>query len=200
MEEASVAGESPDRSKQRESSAEPTSGSAGSVPEARDPRLGVSRERKSPGGDTATKVLTVRPETPAEQEQSADPEDTALQAAVSTWVREPSPDTPTNADDTAGKAPKADATPETEDEAEEPSDADVDANADAEADGETEAEGSADAKAETDAPSDTGTEAKADADADADADAEAADGGDAPQGPPAADDESRTGGAGGNED
>ncbi|MFE1450148.1 D-alanyl-D-alanine carboxypeptidase [Streptomyces olivaceoviridis] len=210
MEEASVAGESPDRSKQRESSAEPTSGSAGSVPEARDPRLGVSRERKSPGGDTATKVLTVRPETPAGREQSADPEDTALQAAVSTWVREPSPDTPANADDTAGKAPKADASSETEDEAEEPSDADADA------DRETEAEGSADAKAETDAPSDTGTEAEAkdtdgaeptgdedaeaDADADADADAEAADGGDAPQGPPAADDESRTGGAGGNED
>ncbi|MET9013609.1 D-alanyl-D-alanine carboxypeptidase [Streptomyces olivaceoviridis] len=209
MEEASVAGESPDRSKQRESSAEPTSGSAGSVPEARDPRLGVSRERKSPGGDTATKVLTVRPETPAEREQSADPEDTALQAAVSTWVREPSPDTPAIADDTAGKAPKADASSETEDEAEEPSDADVDANADADGDGETEAKGSADAKAETDAPSDTGTEAEAkdtdgaeptgDEDAEADADAEAADGGDAPQGPPAADDESRTGGAGGNE-
>ncbi|MET9256584.1 D-alanyl-D-alanine carboxypeptidase [Streptomyces sp. NPDC003717] len=35
MEEASVAGESPDRSKQRESSDEPTSGSAGPVPEAR---------------------------------------------------------------------------------------------------------------------------------------------------------------------
>ncbi|ALO94426.1 D-alanyl-D-alanine carboxypeptidase [Streptomyces hygroscopicus subsp. limoneus] len=193
-----MAGESPDRSKQRESSAEPTSGSAGSVPEARDPRLGVSRERKSPGGDTATKVLTVRPETPAGREQSADPEDTALQAAVSTWVREPSPDTPANADDTAGKAPKADASPETEDEAEEPSDADADANAnadadadgdaDADADGETEAEGSADAKAETDAPSDTGTEAEAkdtdgaeptgdedaEADADADADAESA--------------------------
>ncbi|AGF64128.1 D-alanyl-D-alanine carboxypeptidase [Streptomyces hygroscopicus subsp. jinggangensis TL01] len=183
-----MAGESPDRSKQRESSAEPTSGSAGSVPEARDPRLGVARERKSPGGDTATKVLTVRPETPAEREQSADPEDTALQAAVSTWVREPSPDTPANADDTAGKAPKADASSETEDEAEEPSDADVDANADADADadGETEAEGSADAKAETDAPSDTGTEAEAkdtdgaeptgdeDAEADEDADAESA--------------------------
>ncbi|MGW2098256.1 D-alanyl-D-alanine carboxypeptidase [Streptomyces olivaceoviridis] len=184
MEEASVAGESPDRSKQRESSAEPTSGSAGSVPEARDPRLGVSRERKSPGGDTATKVLTVRPETPAGREQSADPEDTALQAAVSTWVREPSPDTPANADDTAGKAPKADASSETEDEAEELSDADADANADvdADADGETEAEGSADAKAETDAPSDTGTEAEAKdtdgaeptGDEDAEADAESA--------------------------
>ncbi|GGM02600.1 D-alanyl-D-alanine carboxypeptidase [Streptomyces fumigatiscleroticus] len=77
MEEASVAGESPDRSKQRESSAEPTSGSAGPVPEAGnetggrtdDPRLSVARE-KSPapaepapprgGVDTATRVFSVR--------------------------------------------------------------------------------------------------------------------------------------------
>ncbi|MET7681420.1 D-alanyl-D-alanine carboxypeptidase [Streptomyces sp. NPDC005423] len=69
MEEASVAGESPDRSKQRESSAEPTSGSAGPVPEARtgsrDPRLSVAREENKPstargGVDTATKVFSVR--------------------------------------------------------------------------------------------------------------------------------------------
>ncbi|MFF3330493.1 D-alanyl-D-alanine carboxypeptidase [Streptomyces sp. NPDC002888] len=77
MEEASVAGESPDRSKQRESSAEPTSGSAGPVPEARsktrDPRLPASREggtadrssssseSGSHGGvDTATRVFSVR--------------------------------------------------------------------------------------------------------------------------------------------
>ncbi|MFC8566638.1 D-alanyl-D-alanine carboxypeptidase [Streptomyces sp. NPDC057245] len=87
MEEASVAGESPDRSKQRESSEEPTSGSAGPVPEARtgtsearDPRLSVAREDRedtersagstssassvtagSGGGvDTATRVLSVR--------------------------------------------------------------------------------------------------------------------------------------------
>ncbi|MFI8948238.1 D-alanyl-D-alanine carboxypeptidase [Streptomyces sp. NPDC053750] len=75
MEEASVAGESPDRSKQRESSEEPTSGSAGPVPEARtetnetrDPRLAVARETAKPsksagsrgGVDTATRVLSVR--------------------------------------------------------------------------------------------------------------------------------------------
>ncbi|MGC0383296.1 D-alanyl-D-alanine carboxypeptidase [Streptomyces sp. SAI-129] len=77
MEEASVAGESPDRSKQCESSEEPTSGSAGPVPEARteasersDPRLTVAREDAersagsgagSRGGvDTATRVLSVR--------------------------------------------------------------------------------------------------------------------------------------------
>ncbi|NEV90306.1 D-alanyl-D-alanine carboxypeptidase [Streptomyces tendae] len=77
-----MAGESPDRSKQRESSEEPTSGSAGPVPEARteasetrDPRLAVAREdAKRSGGagagsrggvDTATRVLSVR-ETEAE--------------------------------------------------------------------------------------------------------------------------------------
>ncbi|MEV0976842.1 D-alanyl-D-alanine carboxypeptidase [Streptomyces sp. NPDC049915] len=69
-----MAGESPDRSKQRESSAEPTPGSATSVPEARnersgdsaaggpDPRLAVAREADPPRGgvDTATRVLSVR--------------------------------------------------------------------------------------------------------------------------------------------
>nr|WP_225074679.1 D-alanyl-D-alanine carboxypeptidase [Streptomyces sp. CoT10] len=75
-----MAGESPDRSKQRESSAQKTSGSAGPVPEsrneARDPRLALtgesgesaeSRERGSSGGsegrggvDTATRVLSTR--------------------------------------------------------------------------------------------------------------------------------------------
>ncbi|MEV7079892.1 D-alanyl-D-alanine carboxypeptidase [Streptomyces sp. NPDC093516] len=63
-----MAGESPDRSKQRESSAEPTSGSAGPVPGARsesaDPRLAMAREaRKSSGRvsvDTATRVLSTR--------------------------------------------------------------------------------------------------------------------------------------------
>lgn len=92
MEEASVAGESPDRSKQRESSEEPTSGSAGPVPEARteaserrDPRLAVSREdakssasagsdgaeRPRGGVDTATRVLSVR-----ETETEAEPDET----------------------------------------------------------------------------------------------------------------------------
>jgi serine-type D-Ala-D-Ala carboxypeptidase (penicillin-binding protein 5/6) len=76
MEEASVAGESPDRSKQNESSAEPTSGSANSVPEARnepapdtarDPRLAVAREASSTapspargGVDTATRIFSRR--------------------------------------------------------------------------------------------------------------------------------------------
>lgn len=88
MEEASVAGESPDSSKQRESSEEPTSGSAGPVPEARteaserrDPRLAVAREdaKRSAGSagsgsggiDTATRVLSVR-ETGPEAEASGE--------------------------------------------------------------------------------------------------------------------------------
>ncbi|MFG3318985.1 D-alanyl-D-alanine carboxypeptidase [Streptomyces sp. NPDC048171] len=98
MEEASVAGESPDRSKQRESSEEPTSGSAGPVPEARteasearDPRLAVSREdakssasagsdgteRRRGGVDTATRVLSVRE---TETEAESDEADTADEA------------------------------------------------------------------------------------------------------------------------
>ncbi|MFJ6929689.1 serine hydrolase [Streptomyces nigra] len=95
MEEASVAGESPDRSKQRESSAEPTSGSAVPVPESRpepeattrptqgpggDPRLAMARESSSGGGvDTATRVLSREepaktPEEPEEPETEADAE------------------------------------------------------------------------------------------------------------------------------
>ncbi|MEU0114811.1 serine hydrolase [Streptomyces bobili] len=79
-----MAGESPDRSKQRESSAEPTSGSAGAVPEARDPRLAVARdvESASPassagsrgGVDTATRVLSVRELTTAEADDEPDVE------------------------------------------------------------------------------------------------------------------------------
>ncbi|MYQ93394.1 D-alanyl-D-alanine carboxypeptidase [Streptomyces sp. SID4946] len=113
-EEASVAGESPDRSKQRESSAGATSGNADSVPEARDPRLAVARsgsggstgagagggqkDSSDGGADTATKVFR----TPAVEE------DTALRNAVSSWVRdaddpEASTDAPAkDAEDTEG--------------------------------------------------------------------------------------------------
>ncbi|WP_455755229.1 serine hydrolase [Streptomyces nigra] len=90
-----MAGESPDRSKQRESSAEPTSGSAVPVPESRpepeattrptqgpggDPRLAMARESSSGGGvDTATRVLSREepaktPEEPEEPETEADAE------------------------------------------------------------------------------------------------------------------------------
>ncbi|MFD5805153.1 D-alanyl-D-alanine carboxypeptidase [Streptomyces sp. NPDC127020] len=103
MEEASVAGESPDRSKQRESSEEPTSGSAGPVPEARteasearDPRLAVSREdakssasagsdgteRRRGGVDTATRVLSVREtETEAESDEAGEARSTEEEPA-----------------------------------------------------------------------------------------------------------------------
>ncbi|MYU28588.1 D-alanyl-D-alanine carboxypeptidase [Streptomyces reticuli] len=241
MEEASVAGESPDRSKQRESSAEPTSGSAGSVPEARDPRLAVSREKDSSGDgpDTATKVLTVRPETATTPKQPAGTdEDTALRAAVSTWVRDSNPDAPANtADEPASETPseteeasgekaeakakaKAKKSSGAEAEPEQASDAKADAEADAEAEAssgtsaEDEAEAEAkdpsgtedEAEAASEEPADADANAKDTADTDAESEAdgedgpEAADGGDAPQGPPADDDETRTGGAGGNTD
>ncbi|WP_456341369.1 D-alanyl-D-alanine carboxypeptidase [Streptomyces tendae] len=103
MEEASVAGESPDRSKQRESSEEPTSGSAGPVPEARteasetrDPRLAVAREdAKRSGGagagsrggvDTATRVLSVRE---TEAESSGGDDDTGAADAASDTPEKP---------------------------------------------------------------------------------------------------------------
>ncbi|MGV9901038.1 D-alanyl-D-alanine carboxypeptidase [Streptomyces sp. NPDC003388] len=89
-----MAGESPDRSKQRESSAEPTSGSGGSVPEARDPRLTVSREKGSSAAvDTATKILSVRDaKRAADSEKSGagtpgEGQDSDLREAVSAWIR-----------------------------------------------------------------------------------------------------------------
>ncbi|WP_428836598.1 D-alanyl-D-alanine carboxypeptidase [Streptomyces bangladeshensis] len=235
MEEASVAGESPDRSKQRESSAEPTSGSAGSVPEARDPRLAVSREKDSSGDgpDTATKVLTVRPETATTPKQPAGTdEDTALRAAVSTWVRDSNPDAPANtaeepasetpseAEGASGAEAKAEKSSGAEAKPERASDAKADAEADAEAEAssgtsaEDEAEAEAkdpsgtedEAEAASEEPADADANAKDTADTDAESEAdgedgpEAADGGDTPQGPPADDDETRTGGAGGNTD
>ncbi|MCX4700003.1 D-alanyl-D-alanine carboxypeptidase [Streptomyces sp. NBC_01373] len=101
MEEASVAGESPDRSKQRESSAEPTSGSAGPVPEARtespdptekrDPRLAVAREPSGAaatargGVDTATRVFSVRDLTAeAENAEEAAPDTAEAKADAGT--------------------------------------------------------------------------------------------------------------------
>ncbi|MEU3421974.1 D-alanyl-D-alanine carboxypeptidase [Streptomyces murinus] len=115
-EEASVAGESPDRSKQRESSAGATSGNADSVPEARDPRLAVARsgsggssgagtgagggqkDSSNGGTDTATKVFR----TPAIEE------DTALRNAVSSWVRDADdPETSTEAPAKDAEGPEA---------------------------------------------------------------------------------------------
>ncbi|MGW5429307.1 D-alanyl-D-alanine carboxypeptidase [Streptomyces sp. NPDC004059] len=222
-----MAGESPDRSKQRESSAERTSGSEGPVPEARDPRLAVSREKDSvPGGvDTATKILSVRDAKPRATEAS--PEDTALREAVSAWVRgaapatdEPSPADGPEAEETEATdadarpntptEPDTDAASDTEAESRTDTEADADAEADAEADADADGDAEAGADAEADADADGDAEADADGDAKAKAEGEAeapeaedgpedADGEDAPQGPPAADDETRTGGAGGND-
>ncbi|WP_316769493.1 D-alanyl-D-alanine carboxypeptidase [Streptomyces sasae] len=129
MEEASVAGESPDRSKQRESSAEPTSGSADSVPEARDPRLAVAAEKETTGGvDTATRVFSVRDLKPNPAEEN----DTKLREAVAAWVRtgNPTEDAETSEDPEATPEhpahaqEKATTPPETpEDRAERPEDA-----------------------------------------------------------------------------
>ncbi|MFF1293242.1 MULTISPECIES: D-alanyl-D-alanine carboxypeptidase [unclassified Streptomyces] len=79
-----MAGEFPDRSKQRESSAEPTSGSASPVPEARgevrDPRLAVARDNEPPaaggGVDTATRVFSARDVAQARAAAAQDPKPT----------------------------------------------------------------------------------------------------------------------------
>ncbi|WP_405860651.1 D-alanyl-D-alanine carboxypeptidase [Streptomyces sp. NBC_01515] len=81
-----MAGESPDRSKKRESSAEPTPGSASPVPEARgerDPRLAVAREDATSsssaaqrgGVDTATKIFSIRELRSEETEGAEAPSD-----------------------------------------------------------------------------------------------------------------------------
>ncbi|MFF9486954.1 D-alanyl-D-alanine carboxypeptidase [Streptomyces sp. NPDC014676] len=115
MEEASVAGESPDRSKQRESSEETTSGSGGPVPGKRDPRLAVSREAESSESrgtvDTATRVLSVREETPS----GTGEESGRLREAVATWVRSADPDESGTGDGTGGAADEASDASERED-------------------------------------------------------------------------------------
>ncbi|MGW8794197.1 D-alanyl-D-alanine carboxypeptidase [Streptomyces althioticus] len=104
-----MAGESPDRSKQRESSAEQTSGSAGPVPEKQDPRLAVARgaggSESGRKADTATRVLSVREvSASAAEDADADAVDAAegrdegpeegdgrLREAVAAWVRSAEP-------------------------------------------------------------------------------------------------------------
>ncbi|MEU5093934.1 D-alanyl-D-alanine carboxypeptidase [Streptomyces sp. NPDC020996] len=119
MEEASVAGESPDRSKQRESSAEPTSGSAVPVPEARsgehaerDPRLAVSRDRETPSGprggvDTATRVFPVR-DVATDAEDAVNAEDAEDEDAGATDGTERTDETAEPAQDGAGSRGGAD--------------------------------------------------------------------------------------------
>ncbi|MFJ9601733.1 D-alanyl-D-alanine carboxypeptidase [Streptomyces althioticus] len=116
-----MAGESPDRSKQRESSAEQTSGSAGPVPEKQDPRLAVARgaggSESGRKADTATRVLSVR-EVSASSAEDADadavdaPEgrdegpgegDGRLREAVAAWVRSAEPDSEEASSDASGE-------------------------------------------------------------------------------------------------
>ncbi|MFJ8489509.1 serine hydrolase [Streptomyces sp. NPDC094038] len=128
VEEASVAGESPDRSKQRESSAEPTPGSAESVPEARDPRLAVAAGKETAGGvDTATRIFSVRDlKTTDETGETgeAGKTDSKLRDAVAAWVRtgEPAEDDATapEAATEAEEGPEALADAERAEKAQEP--------------------------------------------------------------------------------
>ncbi|MEV5416104.1 D-alanyl-D-alanine carboxypeptidase [Streptomyces albogriseolus] len=152
-----MAGESPDRSKQRESSAEQTSGSAGPVPERQDPRLAVARETggsESRKTDTATRVLSVREasasapeETPASDDADADADVDAesrddgagdgegrLREAVAAWVRtaEPKDEEKSSQGEEASGA-DADVKPDAGDENEGGSPREADAGADADA-------------------------------------------------------------------
>ncbi len=197
-----MAGESPDRSKQHKSS-EPTSGSAGSVPETRDPRLAVSREKDSSGAavDTATKVLSVRDvkEAAGSAEDAKKPEapkdeDADLREAVSAWVR--SADTTKKPKAEADASAKPQEKPEesaekTEGRPEEPeqqaaSGADEAAKADqpekeaekkttagAGSGSESDAESAAKTEPKPDANADAGTDASVDAASDSDTDAKA---------------------------
>ncbi|RSN13317.1 D-alanyl-D-alanine carboxypeptidase [Streptomyces sp. WAC 01325] len=201
MEEASVAGESPDRSKQRESSAEPTSGSAIPVPESRpepeggaekrDPRLAVARESASArkpasrgGVDTATRVLSrreleaVRAELESEGAEKSDgaedSENPAADDATAKGGDAPDTESPKTEAPDAGDA-------DTDDEQASARDTgDAEANGrrasagDAEANGPQASAGDADADAEAeDAEQADAEDAKADASGDEGADAEA---------------------------
>ncbi|MFD7403368.1 D-alanyl-D-alanine carboxypeptidase [Streptomyces sp. NPDC059866] len=183
MEEASVAGESPDRSKQRESSAEPTSGSAGPVPEARkaaaDPRLAVARESASgdAGGrvDTATQVLSVRELTegsaedgdagdaggPEERDRTEAEGDERLRAAVAAWVTsaDEKRSTPAETDEDAGENAEQNG-----------DDAAGEDGSGADSEGETDGEASTEAaeEASADGTQETAEEAAADADTEPD--------------------------------
>ncbi|GGY22188.1 D-alanyl-D-alanine carboxypeptidase [Streptomyces djakartensis] len=171
-----MAGESPDRSKQRESSAEPTSGSEGPVPgarsgtsstrEPRDPRLAVARDAEKSGArggvDTATRVLSVPTtdddpdETPTEEaptaKRASDAERDENDSDVTTAAERADGDTDASADVERDES-DSDVTA-----AAERADADADASADAERD-------------ENDSDVTTAAE-RADADADTPSDAE----------------------------
>ncbi|MFF8426479.1 D-alanyl-D-alanine carboxypeptidase [Streptomyces sp. NPDC016566] len=166
-----MAGESPDRSKQHESSAEPTSGSGGTVPEARDPRLAVSREKDSSGArtDTATKVLSVRDVKVA---AGAEDDDSDLREAVSAWVRSAEdPKTPEDPGST-GTDPKSKPDAKADTKSEPTDTAETETEAEAEAEAEADAEPSDEAKADAEPEDDAKAAAEPEDDAKAAAEAE----------------------------
>ncbi|MFI1699507.1 serine hydrolase [Streptomyces bobili] len=158
-----MAGESPDRSKQRESSAEPTSGSAGAVPEARDPRLAVARDAESAspassagsrgGVDTATRVLSVRELTTAEADDEPGDEPDAEPDVATDLETAPEADDRTDAepddqvDDESGEDSVEGATEDSADSVDESRDESPDADSD-EPEGSTEAEEAAESPEE----------------------------------------------------
>ncbi|MFM9499164.1 serine hydrolase [Streptomyces galilaeus] len=158
-----MAGESPDRSKQRESSAEPTSGSAGAVPEARDPRLAVARDAESAspassagsrgGVDTATRVLSVRELTTAEADDEPGDEPDAEPDVATDLEATPEADDRADAepddqvDDESGEDSVEGATEDSADSVDESRDESPDADSD-EPEGSTEAEEAAESPEE----------------------------------------------------
>lgn len=119
MEEASVAGESPDSSKQRESSAEPTPGSASPVPEARigatarDPRRAVARDSEDGRTDTATRVLSVKERPEDSEERSEEATEGATEDAVEeTASSTPSGEAPSEASGETSSEPSGETSSE----------------------------------------------------------------------------------------
>ncbi len=108
-----MAGESPDSSKQRESSAEPTSGGKGPVPESRDPRAAMARG----GVDTATRTLSLRDlpnPSPGSAPADATSVKTASQATDAETVPGDDPRTPEGTGGRTGPEPEAETQTETE--------------------------------------------------------------------------------------
>ncbi|MER5909585.1 D-alanyl-D-alanine carboxypeptidase [Streptomyces sp. NPDC001982] len=185
-----MAGESPDRSKQRESSAEPTPGGGNPVPEARDPRLAVARADV----DTTTKVLSTRALPP---EEPPTPDDARLRAAVAAWVRSGSGEPRPTAEEPGVAVRKASAA---EDTAEAEAAAETEGAADADGIAETEGAARTEGAAEIDGePEDvTGDDSEAEGTADAESEAEDTSGDDSER-ENTADTESRAEGATGDD-
>ncbi|WP_328748168.1 D-alanyl-D-alanine carboxypeptidase [Streptomyces sp. NBC_00285] len=197
-----MAGESPDRSKQHESSGEPTSGSASPVPEARsappDPRLAVARESISLGGvDTATRIFSVRELPTAPEEASEGPVEAGAEGSGTGRAENDTPAPEERPEPSAGRDARlrdavaawvstgddpedtpdpADKTPKTETDTDDADDADdeTEGAADAEADASSvKADTEPEAEAETEPEAEAEAEPEAEAKTDPEAEAEA---------------------------